>query len=87
MKNYIQKILNKILDIFFKTSHVDKKYLEKLIQNRHFFNQKDDIFSLLPYRNQTVRKAILDLKFRNNIKNAEIFGELLFENLADFFQE
>ncbi len=83
MKNYILKAL----DLFFEEKILDKAKAERLIEKRKFYNQKEQFFSLLPYKNQMIKEAIIGLKFKNHQKNAEIFGELLFDNLVDFLEE
>jgi hypothetical protein len=83
MKNYSKIILNYL----FKENNINQKNIQDILKNRKFYNKKENIFTLLPYQNQEVRKGIIDLKFKNNKANAIFFGELLFENLADYFLE
>lgn len=80
MKNY----LTKSLDLLFPTKNVDKNKINQLLNNRNFLDRKNDFFSILPYRNKTVREGIKNLKFKNNKKNGYIFGEILFENISEY---
>jgi hypothetical protein len=73
MKNYLSKALN----IIFPRKNIEKEKIIKLLTGRNFLDRKNDIFSILPYKNKTVREGIKELKFKNNIKNSEIFGEIL----------
>lgn len=83
MKNYL-KIW---LDILFPQKKIKRETFNSLIKNRNFLNRKNDVFSILPYRNQSVREAIRELKFKNNKKNSIVFGELLFDNISDYILE
>ena len=83
MKKHIKKILN----LVFPEEKLEKEKIEILLKNRNFLDRKKDIFSLLPYKNKNVSEAIKDLKFKNKISNAEIFGEILFENILDYLED
>ena len=83
MKKHIKKILN----LIFPEEKLEKEKIEILLKNRNFLDRKKDIFSLLPYKNKNVSEAIKDLKFKNKISNAKIFGEILFENILDYLED
>ena len=80
MRNYFEKIIN----ILFPKKEINKKLIFGLIKNRNFLDKKNDIFSLLPYGNKSIRKSIKELKFYNNISHAKFFGEILFENISEY---
>ena len=82
MKNYLKIWLQEV----FPRKTMEKEKIYNLLKNRNFLDRKEDIFSILPYKNKVVRESILDLKFKNHMDNADFFGELLLECLPDYLQ-
>jgi predicted amidophosphoribosyltransferase len=83
MKNYLKKIIN----LIFPKEKIAKEKIYKIIKYRNFLDRKNNIFSLLPYKNKLVRKAILELKFKNNTENADFFAEILLDELPSFISD
>jgi predicted amidophosphoribosyltransferase len=83
MKNYLKIIFEKI----FTRKKINKKGILKLLENRIFLNKSLDILSFLPYKNISVQESIRELKFKNNIQNADFFAEILLENIPEYLSE
>ena len=80
---FFKKSLSLILNFIFPTEKISEKNIRKILENRLIFQPKNFAIHFFPYQNILINKAITSLKFRNNVKVAKFFGEILYENLPE----
>ena len=84
---FFKKSLSLILNFIFPTEKISEKNIRKILENRLIFQPKNFAIHFFPYQNILINKAITSLKFRNNVKVAKFFGEILYENLPEILMD
>ena len=75
--------LKNIINFIFPEEKVEKKKIRQILEQRIIYYPHKFAIHFFPYQNIFVNKAITSLKFRNNIKVADFFGEILYEHLPE----
>lgn len=91
--NFFKKSLNNILD-FFLPLRKEQKFIKNIsaqkindICGEKRYPPFKNCLACLNYKNKIVRDAIWSLKFKNNTQIAEVFAEIIYDNLIEELAE